>query len=316
VVHSRISRAKLTHHRRGVLVGNLSKALAWAAALLSPSLSRRPEVELAHLGFLRRALGVGPRAEANLVYQEVGTRPWRARWLAAVVRCWNVAASARYSIVAGYILRANAALAVGEHPCWAKCVTDAVEALWAASPADVRAASAEEMTALREDLRLGRPLGGLAAALGAAYLPDDAELGDPRAPETKHRPAASYAAYFKFDAALQRSKATYLRDSTLPPFVRAAAAQLRIGSWRLRVNCGRGTSSSYAERVCLHCHGGVEDALHRLLECPSGSLPAIRDRYHALLQNIAATAAGLRRLSNHPDQHSVAYFFAECLHAL
>ena len=97
--------------------------------------------------------------------------------------------------------------------------------------------------------------------------------GDPRCPDTLHRTAATYNAWFRPTAGAVLGYALRRTGSKACAAVRANL-RLRLGAVDSAVTRGRyaGSAVPFENRVCQRClsvgHRCVDDALHVCLECP------------------------------------------------
>ena len=72
-------------------------------------------------------------------------------------------------------------------------------------------------------------------------------------------------------------------DADLPLFKKQAAARARLGSAPIRAVLEHQPTSTYQERICRRCNGGVDDEAHWLLKCKA--LLHIRRKHTSLLRN-------------------------------
>jgi hypothetical protein len=72
-------------------------------------------------------------------------------------------------------------------------------------------------------------------------------------------------------------------DADLPLFKKQAAARARLGSASIRAVLEHQPVSTYQERTCRRCNGGVDDEAHWLLKCRA--LLHIGKKHTSLLRN-------------------------------
>ncbi len=96
--------------------------------------------------------------------------------------------------------------------------------------------------------------------------------GDPRDPQTAHRPGATYCNWFKFGLGFCFADLpAYLKEPRLPRHVWLSIAHFRLGRAHLWVDEGRRFQIPYADRCCTICaqfgKRAVEDAHHVIFDC-------------------------------------------------
>jgi hypothetical protein len=135
--------------------------------------------------------------------------------------------------------------------------------------------------------------------------------GDPRAADTACRKRATYKAYFKNEHDDRKKYlAKYLSAGmSLHHKVIRSMAQFRLGCHSLRVERGRYTGLSFAERTCLRCNNGVVDNEHHMLfDCSAFSDLRQDNRFSHLFG-----AHNVRDFASHSDWQNAAKFVHLCL---
>ena len=218
--------------------------------------------EKLQLSYLRHLLGVRQSTPNAALLAETGERPLWQRWLRRAAKLWNKTLEERPGSLLQQALLSSVQLADGAHflaqQSWAAQLAAGLAAvgmqLDLQQPAPVDLGELGE-AAQRRQLQLQLQLAQLQEAL--------AKGGASRLEHYVHNVVGA----LNLAPAMFGQRETYL-DAVRRRQDREALAQLRTGSHWGAEETGRWTRRPREQRVCPHCHDGIEDAPHMLLTCP------------------------------------------------
>ena len=214
------------------------------------------EAEKLQLSYLRHLLGVRQSTPNAALLAETGERPLWQRWLRRAAKLWNKTLEERPGSLLQQALLSSVQLADGAHPL--------AQQSWAAQLAAGLAAVGMQL-----DLQQPAPvdLGELGEAAQRRQLAQLQEaLAKGGASRLEHY-VHNVVGALNLAPAMFGQRETYL-DAVRRRQDREALAQLRTGSHWGAEETGRWTRRPREQRVCPHCHDGIEDAPHMLLTCP------------------------------------------------
>ena len=212
--------------------------------------------EKLQLSYLRHLLGVRQSTPNAALLAETGERPLWQRWLRRAAKLWNKTLEERPGSLLQQALLSSVQLADGAHPL--------AQQSWAAQLAAGLAAVGMQL-----DLQQPAPvdLGELGEAAQRRQLAQLQEaLAKGGACRLEHY-VHNVVGALNLAPAMFGQRETYL-DAVRRRQDREALAQLRTGSHWGAEETGRWTRRPREQRVCPHCHDGIEDAPHMLLTCP------------------------------------------------
>ena len=212
--------------------------------------------EKLQLSYLRHLLGVRQSTPNAALLAETGERPLWQRWLRRAAKLWNKTLEERPGSLLQQALLSSVQLADGAHPL--------AQQSWAAQLAAGLAAVGMQL-----DLQQPAPvdLGELGEAEQRRQLAQLQEaLAKGGASRLEHY-VHNVVGALNLAPAMFGQRETYL-DAVRRRQDREALAQLRTGSHWGAEETGRWTRRPREQRVCPHCHDGIEDAPHMLLTCP------------------------------------------------
>ena len=212
--------------------------------------------EKLQLSYLRHLLGVRQSTPNAALLAETGERPLWQRWLRRAAKLWNKTLEERPGSLLQQALLSSVQLADGAHPL--------AQQSWAAQLAAGLAAVGMQL-----DLQQPAPvdLGELGEAAQRRQLAQLQEaLAKGGASRLEHY-VHNVVGALNLAPAMFGQRETYL-DAVRRRQDREALAQLRTGSHWGAEETGRWTRRPREQRVCPHCHDGIEDAPHMLLTCP------------------------------------------------
>jgi len=247
-----------------------------AAAASNPAGSTGCAAEKLHIRYLRRQLGVRQGTPTAVVLAETAERPLWLRWLLRSVRLWNKALAAQPESLLRQAANASILLAL------APGSRTASRQSWAQQLAAGLAAVGVHL-----DLGNPRPL-SKAAVLQSGRERQLAQLlsAATRDGATKLQHYTVSVCGGKVDAASLGIRAPYL-DAVRERSRREALAQLVTGSHWGAEETGRWQKLPREQRVCPHCHQGIEDVDHMVFHCPLYAL--LRLRFASLFQPTPAS---------------------------
>ena len=212
--------------------------------------------EKLQLSYLRHLLGVRQSTPNAALLAETGERPLWQRWLRRAAKLWNKTLEERPGSLLQQALLSSVQLADGAHPL--------AQQSWAAQ-------LAAGLAAVGMQLDLQQPatvdLGELGEAAQRRQLAQLQEaLAKGGASRLEHY-VHNVVGALNLAPAMFGQRETYL-DAVRRRQDREALAQLRTGSHWGAEESGRWTRRPREQRVCPHCHDGIEDAPHMLLTRP------------------------------------------------
>jgi hypothetical protein len=252
--------------------------------------------EALQLGYLRRMLGVRQGTPNAVVLAETGERPLWMRWVLRAARLWNCALGAERGSLLRQAVEASAALAL------APGSRQPAQQPWAQ-----QLAAALTAVGLPLDLANPRPIGR--AALRSACRRRQLEMLHSAAARDGASKLQHYTADVHGDGLDPASLAapaaylTHVRERRR----RQALAQWRTGSHWGNEETGRWLGLAREQRLCPHCHTGIETVGHMIFDCPLYS--PLRSRFTSLFP--PSSPPSLSTFFQHPPG-PLASFAAAC----
>jgi hypothetical protein len=226
-----------------------------AAKAASSSGSSGSAAEKLQLSYLRRLLGVRQSTPNNVVLAETGQQPLWLRWLRRAAKLWNRLLTEQRGSLLQQALAANTQLAAHSQPpsrqSWAAQFAAGLAAigmplnLQQPAPLDLEAATSQGQQRQLQQLHTA------ATREGASKL--------------QHY--VQHVCGGTLQASDLGQRAAYL-DEVRQRHQREALAQLRTGSHWGAEKTGRWRAQPRDQRICPHCHDGIEDPAHMLFSCP------------------------------------------------
>lgn len=283
----------------------------WGTEYIQPSAVYKAEIQVRHLGFLRRVLGVKRTTANDCVMSEACQTPFQFYWLRSICRFWNDMCGANSEVIRD-VARADVLLSSENEKCWSYQVMQALDAY-----PRLQGHAAESMGSM-STLDMCRVVEAWRNMYEERW---HAATGDPTDPTTQHRKLCTYNAYFRGEG-----KRTWWQ---LPAYLKAgnmlhsdvvrSVARFRLCSHELCVEVGRQRHGiiSRRERWCRRCaHVGVnqqqvDDERHMVFDCVATEGIRKSEDFSHLFEGVGS--GDLKQFMHNNDCGGVAMFIHQCL---
>lgn len=239
-----------------------------AQAAASPHGNSNNAAEKLQLSFLRRLLGVRQGTPNAVLLAEAGHSPLWLSWLRRAARLWNKILAEQPGSLLRQTLAASIQLAAvtqqSARQSWAAQLAAGMAAI--GMPLDLQHPAPiplKQLTSCGRQRQL-QQFQSLATRVGASKM--------------QHYMLVCGG---NLEASSFGQREAYLVE-VRQRHEREALAQLRTGSHWGAEETGRWQGHKREERICPHCHGGIEDVSHIIFDCPLYA--PVRHRWPDLFQ--------------------------------
>jgi len=283
----------------------------WGTAYMHPDSIYKAGIQVRHLGFLRRVLGVRRTAPNDVIMSETCQTPFQFYWIRSICRFWNGMCEANSELLRD-VARADVFLSRECDRCWCAEVRDATEAY---------PLLGEHASVCMNGMNM-MDVAKVSNAWWSWYESRWQRVtGDPRDPELSNRQLGTYNAYFRREGrANWWHMAAHLRaETSLTPDVVRNVSRFRVGSHNLGVERARyqyGVRIPRHERRCARCTAlgvqqpQVDDEKHLVFECPYFHFLRTSRTYSPLFQE---AGSDVQKFMRNSDFVKVAQFIDQCM---
>ena len=283
----------------------------WGTQYIHPDDVYKSDIQIRHLGFLRRLLGVKRSVSNDVVMSESCQTPFQFYWLRSTCRFWNEVCEANSDLLRD-VAKADVLLSRDCDRCWSAQLADALEAY-----PGLEGHAAECLGNLSK-IDVGRVVAAWRNHYDRRW---QVAIGDPRDPDLPNRKLCTYNAYFRREGggSWWHLPAHLKAGALLSPEVVRSVTRFRLSSHNLEVEIGRYRHGHrmWQDRVCRRCialgvqQPQVDDESHMVLECAHFQEVRENNAFADLFEG--AAGRDLRQFMCNKNSVGVAQFIHQCM---